>query len=648
MLSLHRLGAGPQAGEYYTGDSKREARPDRRDDYYARDGGGIWWTSSETVVRHDAAIDQASFRDLCAGIDPRTRQPLVRGSGPTHWAGVDLTMTPGKSVSVLWMAGTSEQRAIIDAAHRRAVDEALRFIVAEHLIEVRSGAGGVKRDAPSDLIVARFDHHTTREGDPNLHTHCVVLNVAGAPPEARSGRYQFRHLTIDTDRVFAWQRVVGPAYRAALSRELGQAFGFRFREAGRGQWEIVGVAPEVLAQFSKRSQQIDAYAGADASSAQREIAALATRRGKDLVPTGDELEARWRDELAALAADPWAQALDRSFDGTVAQELDHDAERPFDLPEIMGGGPVARAASQLFRHESVIDRKSLLQTSLELASLDGQALKTVEAELAELKRDGVLIPLGRDERPAHWTTPGIAATEAAMLRAAHRPDERDWVTTEAMDNAIARAPHLSEQQLEAARQVLGRDGVTIIEASAGTGKTTTARAIVDAARASGLNVIGLAPSWVAADELAASTGIDALAIARWRHDQAGETPMPADASTLIILDEAGMVGTRDMEAVLTAAQKAGAMVLLLGDRRQLASVAGAGALRAVADVAERSAAMHEVRRQEVDWQRAATVVIAQGDSEAGLRAYEMNDRVELVSGAEAAQDLTLPPEAPSV
>jgi len=185
---------------------------------------------------------------------------------------------------------------------------------------------------PRRLIVARFDHYTTREGEPNLHAHCVVMNVAGAPANARSGQYQFQHLTTDTDRVFIWQLVVGSAYRAALSRELTKALGFQYREAGRGQWEIAGVAPEVLAQFSKRSAQIEAYAGPDASSAQREVAALATRKGKDLVPTGDELEARWRDELAALDADPWAQALDGARTRTLMQDRDHEADRPFDPP----------------------------------------------------------------------------------------------------------------------------------------------------------------------------------------------------------------------------------------------------------------------------------------------------------------------------
>ncbi|KPF67278.1 conjugal transfer protein [Bosea sp. AAP35] len=638
MMKPHRLGNGAQAGNYYTSDSRREARPDRRDDYYAKDGGGIWWSSGETLVRHGAAIDLASFKDLCAGVDPSTGQPLVRGAGSTHWAGVDCCFTSGKSVSVLWMAGSEEQRALIEAAHRQAVDEALRFLIDEQLIAVRSGAGGIDRHVPTDLIVGRFDHHTTREGDPNLHTHCVVMNVAGAPAEALSGRYRFRHLTIDPDESYRWQLAVGSVFRGALARELKRRFDVSFREAGQGQWEIAGIDPDLLSAFSKRSAQIDDYAGPDATTAQREIAALATRKGKDLVPTGEELEARWCDELATLAIDPWAQALAKDHSRFADHEPDVDRDRPFDPPEIPADGFVARAASQLFTHESVIDRKSLLQTSLELAALDGQALESVMAELATLEREGVLVALGSQPRSMRWTTPGIAAAEAAMLRAAQRPDERDWITADAMEAAFRAAPHLSEEQREAAQELLTRHGVSIVEAGAGTGKTTMASAIVDAARRSGLEVIGLASQWMAADEFASSTGIAAQSIARWRHDRASGSAPPMNDASLIIVDEAGMVGTRDMAAVLTAAQEAGAKVWLLGDRKQLASVSAGSALRAVAQVVERSAVMSEVRRQQVDWQRAATVIMARGDSETGLRAYAMNDRLELISGSDAAQD----------
>lgn len=633
--TLHKLGAGSAAGLYYTGDNRREAKPDRRDEYYAKDGGGVWWTTGETVVRHGAAVDLASFRDLCAGIDPRSGKPLVRGAGPGHWAGIDICMTPGKSVSVLWASGTQEQRKLIEAAHHTAVDEALRFIINEGLVVVRSGAAGVNRHQPTDLIIGRFQHFTTREGDPNLHTHSVIMNVAGAPSAARSGRYASQHLTIDPEAIYRWQLAIGACFRATYSRELANTFGVQFRPAGQGQWEIAGIPESVLEAFSKRSAQILEFAGANASPAQRQIAALATRQAKDLVPTGAELETRWRDELSALDADPWAAALDRHSPPSHEVELDRSS---FDPSEIAATGPVAIAASRLFRHESVVERKDLLQAALEQAGLQGLGPEAVMAELGELERTGVLIVLGDDAQSGRWTTPGIAASEAAMLRAAERADERDWITREALDVALSRSPHLADEQRQALIQSSGRDGVVIIEAGAGTGKTTLAKALVEAARESGLRMLGLSPAWVAADELAASTGIPAQAIARWRHDQASGKAPALDAATMIILDEAGMVGTKDMAAVLTAARDAGAKVVLLGDRRQLASVSGASALRAVRDVVERVATLDNIRRQRVDWQQAATVVMARGDAESGLRAYADHGRIAFVSGVEAAQE----------
>ena len=663
--TLHRLGAGSPAALYYTNDSQQEARPDRRDEYYASDGAGVWWSSGETVVRHGAAIEASSFRDLCAGYHPGTGKPLVRGAGAGHWAGQDCTMTPGKSVSVLWMAGTPEQRGAIEAAHRSAVERALTFVAAEGLVTVRTGAGGVQQHRPSDLIVARFDHYTTREGDPNLHCHCVFLNVAGAPPSSTSGRYKNQqHLTIEVEGLYSQQLGVGAAYRAALAEELRERFRLRYREAGRGQWEIAGPPETVLAAFSKRSSQILDYAGAGATPAQREIAALATRRGKDELPTGPELEVRWREELAECGLDPWEAVRHPELDPILIATAVRDAERepPIDPPEIPGDGPVAQAASALFRHASVLARKDLLQRALELASLQGLGVDTVEADLARLERGGALLSLAdaamAPGASACWTTPGIAACEAAMLRAADRPLERVWIAPEAVAAALARADHLSPEQGEAVSHAANADGVSLLQAGAGTGKTTTAAALVAAAHGAKLRVIGLAPSWVAADELARSTGIPAQAIARWRHDQVRATAPDAgpradpstanplrsgsstalDRDTLVLVDEAGMVSTRDLEAVLSAARAAGAKVVLIGDRRQLASVAGASALRAVAEVVGRSAVLEQVRRQTVDWQRAASVAMARGDVEAGLRAYAAEGQVELIAGAEAGQD----------
>ena len=627
--SIHALGLGASAGNYYTHDPYRETQ--NRDEYYAQDGGGVWWSPSGAVVRHDAPIDLTSFRDLCAGIDPGTGRALVRGAGERHRAGWDITYSAPKGFSVLWAAADPDLRRQLEAIQAAAVDEALGFIVEEGLVEVRLGAGGRIKQPTAGLTVGRFSHYTSRAGDPNVHTHCVIMNVA----KSRDGKLR----TLETFKLHAACHLAGAAYRASMSARLAEAFGFEARPAGRGQFEIRGVPQVVLDAFSKRSQALEAALAegrAGSSSAQKEIANLSTRGAKADLPTGPELEARWRGEMEALGADPWDAA--RHPERDLAAEHERAIEVPFDPPEITGTTPARLAASHLFRHETVIDRTAWLERALVEASLQGVSIAAVRAEMAELERDGTLLRLPGTDASPRWTTPALASVEAALLRAADRPDVPSRIDAEVLATALAAAPELSAEQRAAVEHAAAPGGVAVIEAGAGTGKTTIARVLVDAARRSGLKVRGLAPSWVAADELRASTAIPAQAIARWRHDLArGQSPA-LDADTLIILDEAGMVGTRDMETVLTAAATAGARVVCLGDRRQLAAVAGAAPLRAVVDTLGRHATLGEVRRQSVPWQRAASVLMARGEVEEGLRAYGRQGRIAWVSGPAAARE----------
>lgn len=623
--SLHALGGGRDAGLYYVNDPNREARSRSRDEYYVRDGGGTWWSTGETIVRHGAEIDKQTFRDLCGGMDPKTGKPLVRGSGPGHRAGWDVTFSAPKSLSLLWMAGDERQRAMLHDLHRAAVQDALAFLVQERLVEVRLGQGGYIRQAAADVIVGRFDHYTSREGDPNIHTHAVLMNVAGCQDQKK-----FR--TLEPERLFDYQLVVGVAFRTSLAQLLVEN-GFHLREAGRNQFEIAGIPQDLIEAFSKRSRQIEERVGRDASGAQKELAALATRGAKDEVPVGEALEQRWREELAGIGTDPWKAA--RDFVPT--REVDKIIDLDLDPPEIEGISPVAVAASKLFRHQSVVSRKELLLGALVEASMVGAGIDQVWAELESHEQSGTLLRLAGEDRAECWTTPTIATSEASLLRAANRFDEQDWFRAEALDAALADAPHLSDEQIQAIRFSANRDGAVICEAPAGTGKTTMARVLVDAAHRSGLKTLGLSPTWVAADELSNSCGIDARAIAKWRYDNLHGLNPAIDAETLIVIDEIGVAGVRDLEAVFTAAHHAHAKVVCIGDRRQLQAVQGGSALRAVADVVARNAVLSQVRRQEVVWQRAASMVMAKGDSEAGLRAYAKNERLVLVSGEEEAQ-----------
>ena len=140
-----------------------------------------------------------------------------------------------------------------------------------------------------------------------------------------------------------------------------------------------------------------------------------------------------------------------------------------------------------------------------------------------------------------------------------------------------------------------------------------------------------------------------MAIARFRQELATAKRQAPGPDTLVIIDEAGMASVRDLAAIfdiLTLRNAAGKparspKIVLSGDRRQLASVAGGSALKAVSDVIERSGTLTAVRRQFVDWQRGASTIMAQGDSESGLRTYAEHGRIDLVVGRESALARTI-------
>jgi conjugative relaxase-like TrwC/TraI family protein len=437
------------------------------------------------VVRNGSPIDKQTFRDLCAGIDPRTGKGLVRVSGERHRAGWDITFSAPKSFGILRASGTAEQRDVLEKIQQDAVDQALQFVVDERLVEVRLGAGGHLREAPSDILVAKFPHFTSREGDMACHVHSVLLNVA------RSSGDRKKYLTLEPRQVYAWQAVLGAAFRTALSQKLVE-MGFSVRAAGRDQFEIAGIPDSMIEQFSKRSQQIKARVREGASAAEKEVAALATRRDKTSVPIGDELERRWQQELAIFDIDPWRAALEagRLLQPERSAAMDYD----YHPPEVPGDTPIALAASEIFRTESVVKRKPLLHRALVEASLQGTGIKNVYAGIADYEASGELVRLDRHEIAQHWTTAAIAADEAKLLRLVKERTAGAWFKSEAIEAALKEASNLSEEQRQAVRDATSSEPTTVLEAGAGTGKTTLAKLVVDSARKSGIRIVGFAPS----------------------------------------------------------------------------------------------------------------------------------------------------------
>ena len=227
----------------------------------------------------------------------------MRGAGERHRAGWDITFSTPKSFGILWAAGTPEQRAVLESIQQDAVDQALQLMMSERL-----GRSAARRRGTSArerrLISWLRNFRTSRRGRGTLHAIHIafLLNVA-----RRRGT---RYLTVEPKRTYEWQLVLGSAFRSALSERLAE-IGFSLRDAGRDQFEIAGIPGGNDRGVSRSVRSKSKHVlERDASAAQKEVAALATRRDKATVPTGDDLEKRWKQEFAAFEIDPWTVALE--------------------------------------------------------------------------------------------------------------------------------------------------------------------------------------------------------------------------------------------------------------------------------------------------------------------------------------------------
>ena len=251
--------------------------------------------------RHD-------LRAVLAGVSPHGEILTAGGVAEARRvAGFDLTFSAPKSVSLLYGLSDRDVSATVRAVHADAVAQALDYLERRALC-VRRGAGGLRRIGAQGLVGAAFVHRTSRAGDPQLHTHVLVANVAQGDDGAWSAP--------DARLIYIHTRTAGFVYQAALRAGLGKALGVRFGPAARGMAELEGVPKSVLRAFSTRRREIEGLMAATGVRSARaaEAAALVTRSPKDLASvSGPGLRERWLARAAALGLEvgrPGRGALD--------------------------------------------------------------------------------------------------------------------------------------------------------------------------------------------------------------------------------------------------------------------------------------------------------------------------------------------------
>ena len=562
-------------------------------------------------------------------------------------AGYDLTFSPVKSVSTLWALADRDTAAQVEAAHHAAVADAMRWL-EENAAYTRLGRNGVAQVDTAGLIAAAFVHRDTRAGDPDLHTHVAISNkvqTLDGQWHALDGRVLYRAAVSASERY-------NTRLEAHLSQRLGLRFADRSPSRGDKNpvREIVGIDPSLNKYWSLRRTAIEAAAEQlsfefreqhgrhpDASEARRifQQANLVTRRRKHAARSEADQRTAWRSQAVGVlgSEDAVGTMLERAVRPPQNRAIapddlrsprtvnpraelvspDLDRVNPVQSVDAMAGQVIAAVAEKYgtwqVHHVRAEVERHVRRTGADLATVDDLVARVVTTALSPQ----VSVRLGIDDvggEPATlrrldgtsvftvagsqlYTCAEVLSAEHRIVDAALRTDGRtvnsQTVEMSVLESAANGRPLSDGQQRLVRALATSGERVQLTLAPAGTGKTTALGVLARAWTDSGGTVVGLAPSAVAATELAASIGIQTETVAKLLHGLSAETAPDSveqiGPSTLVIVDEAGMVGTLDLDRLITAAMRRGASVRLVGDDRQLASVKAGGVLRDIARTA---------------------------------------------------------------
>lgn len=583
---LDQVAAG--AEEYYTG---------------AGEAPGVWLGSGGSGLRLAGRVDADDLRAVLSGVAPRSGEQLA--SGNRRVPGFDLTFSAPKSVSLVYALGGREAGEAVVAAHETAVAAAVGYLERE-ACWTRRGHNGVDRERAAGFVAAGFRHRTSRAGDPQLHTHVLVANLA----QRDDGRWR----TLDGRHLYRHQRTAGFLYQAQLRAELNRTLGVGWEPARCGMAEIAGVPEHVLRVFSRRRQQIVEHLhrrhhhGARAG----EIAALETRHAKQSLDLR-ALHADWveRDRQAGIGPRRWRDLL------TAGRKQRRRRARTVNTSTV----PAGVLGARLTEKDSTFARRDLVRAVAEAAT-SGADVATVEAATDRLLTGVGVVKLAEDL----YSTREHLEMERRLLdgASARRGAGVGVVTESVIDDVLDRAQGLSEEQQAMVRHVTtSGQGVDVVIGHPGSGKTTALAAAGTAWREAGHQVIGAALAARAAQELQTATRIPSHTLASLLGSLEREQ-LPA--GSVVIVDEAGMVGTRILATLLDHAQAAQAKVVLVGDPKQLPEIDAGGAFRALARDLD-AARLTSNRRQRDPVERKALADLRAGRIDRAMERMNAHGRI---------------------
>jgi conjugative relaxase-like TrwC/TraI family protein len=541
-------------------------------DYYAQGQtvAGEWFGLGADKLGLKGTVGEQEFMRLCEGFDPVTGKRLtLRTNSERNDDGrtvanrrvfYDFTISPPKSISVV--ALLRDDRIL--ELHNRAVREAMAEL--EKLAETRVRKSGERGErVTGNIVAAAFRHDTSRELDPHLHTHCVVLN---ATFDATEQCWK----ALEAGGMYRAQKLVENCYYHELCRGL-RALGYDLEDYGRG-FEIKGIPASVVKRFSKRHQQIDA-------DTQKRIEREGLRGNvKDLREqvAHDGRRRKIKDSTAGRLRPFWMTQLTSAEHAALADVL------PIPTSQRQGAD-VARIAAwadeHLFERRSVVDDYELLAAGLAHGrgqDFDLSALREAIEQRGYIREAGTRKLTSRD----------VLRCELNIVMAARGGRQR----FAPLATNFAVSPALSAEQQAAVNQILGsRDFITLFRGGAGTGKSFALKEVERGLVLTKRSVVVLAPQRQQVHDLQ-KDGLAAQTLANLLMTR----ELPRNA--VVLVDEAGQIGGRQLRELIRLVQAHDGRLILSGDTRQHGAVGASDALRAIEKHGGlRPAEIRQIRRQ---------------------------------------------------
>ena len=569
--------------------------------YYAANGGapGVWMGEGARALGLEGLVNDRVHNELLQGHLPNGEDISMRGGRQAERRmATDLTISAPKSFSLLAIGGGDER---LKGLWMEAVGVAAGVIERE-CITARMGHGGTQVERTGKLVASIFIHEDARtvggKADPDLHAHLLAMNIT----QRADGQWVARDLDFGKDSVL--RMTADFAAKAHLAQRL-QELGYQVRLTKDG-FEVEGITQAQIDAFSRRRDQVDVALAEQgltregSTAAQRDAANLGTRGDKTSLSQEDQ-RWEWRERMREAGLD-----LDRL-------EREARARGPIQTPDLSSEA-VKSSARHLSERETVFSQDQARFEALK-AGMGSTDLPGVEASMAA--GQGGLLDVG----DGRLTTRDALHREQEILARASAghdqvaplmsgPDAMTFIQAREASQGFA----FSNGQREALfHSLTSPDSVLGIVGAAGAGKTTSMAGYVQAARAGGYQVVGIAPSAAASHELKSAGADDTRTLASLLASK-----QTADQQRIYILDEAGMVSGPDMDALLKRVDSENARLLMVGDPRQLSAVeAGSPFQHMLETGAIRHANIDEIQRQRDVKLREIAQAFARGEAAQG-------------------------------